>query len=63
MKVAIAYRVPIGPIQASLILAGKAKGMDLLEMPKKGDWSPPAGKRWDDYDVVIHFHNAYRTGS
>lgn len=57
MKVAVVYRLPIGPIQASLALAGQAKGFDVLEMAKGKEGIPPAGKSWDDYDILIYFHN------
>jgi len=57
VKIAIVYRVPIGPIQASLSLAGQAKDMDILQMRPNDDWATPAGKQLDDYDVIIHFHN------
>lgn len=56
MKVAVAYRLPIGPMQASLALAAKAKGFDVLEMPKGREGICPEGKNWDDYDVVVYFH-------
>ncbi len=57
MKVAVAYRLPIGPIQASLAIAAKAKGFDVLEMPKGREGIAPAGKSWDDYDVIVYFMN------
>jgi len=57
LKIAIAFRLPIGPIQASLALVGQARGMDVLPIRDGNNWVPPAGKKWDDYDVIIHFHN------
>lgn len=57
MRVAVVYRLPIGPIQASLTIAAKEKGFDVLEMPKGKEGVPPAGKSWDDYDTLIWFHN------
>jgi len=59
MKAAIAYKCrPFGPIQASLCIAAEKLGFDLLPMEKSSPWAPPKGKHWDDYEVVIHFHNA-----
>jgi len=57
VKVAVAYRLPIGPIQASLAIAAKAKGFDVLEMPKGKEGIAPGGKSWDDYDVIVYFMN------
>lgn len=57
MRVGIVYRLPVGPIQASLALAAEEKGFDVLEMPKGREGVPPTGKDWDDYDILIWFHN------
>lgn len=57
MNVAVVYRLPIGPIQASLAIAARANGFDVLKMPKGMEGVPPEGKNWDDYDTLIWFHN------
>lgn len=61
MKVAVTYRLPIGPIQASLAIAAKAKGFDVLEMPKGKEGICPGGKSWDDYDTLVYFMNGAPT--
>ena len=65
MRVAIAYRTPIGPIQASLIRAAKEGGMDLLESSpikmahKNKLFEPPDGKKWDNYDVIMAARSSF----
>lgn len=54
MKYAIAFRKHFGPIQSSLSLCAKARGIDILVGNAN---NMVANHNWDDYDALLWFDN------
>lgn len=57
MKYAITFRKHSGPIQNSLMMCAKNRGLDLLITDPKNMNVAPKGYRWDDYDALLWFNN------